>query len=413
MRGDVALAGLASVLLGLTSVTAVRGGDWPQFRGPGSTGVGDETGLPLHWSATEGLRWKADLPGRGVSNPVIVGGRVYVTASSGYRQDRLHVLCLDARTGRKQWERQFWATGSTTSNAKTCMAGPTPVADGERVYALFASGDLVCLDAGGNLLWYRALVQDYPLVTNQVGMAASPVLVKDVLIVPLENVGDSFVAGLDRLTGRNLWKHARARDINWCSPLVVESGGRAEVLFQSRRELTAYDPETGAERWSLRGQELADVPSPAPGRDGVLVTAPAEVLALKPPAAGAAGPEVVWKSARLRHNGTTPLAYRGRVYAVGSANTLVWADAADGKVLGQQRLGLEGQVWASPVASDGKLYVVNEAGTTAVVEAGDRPRVLATNAVDEDVLATPALADGALFLRSDRHLYCVGGKDAK
>jgi outer membrane protein assembly factor BamB len=392
---------------------AARGGDWPQFRGPGGTGVGGETGPPLHWSGSDGLRWKADLPGRGVSSPVIAGGRVYVTASSGYRQDRLHVLCLDARTGTKRWERQFWATGSTISNAKTCMAGPTPVADGERVWALFATGDLVCLDADGNLLWYRALVQDYPLVTNQVGMAASPVLVKDVLIVPLENVGDSFVAGLDRRTGRNLWKHSRPRDINWCSPLVIDSGGRAEVLFQSRHELTACDPETGAERWSLKGQELADVPSPAPGAEGVLVTARSEVLALKPPVGGGAAPEVVWKSARLRHNGTTPLSYRGRVHAVGSANALVWADAADGKVLGQLRLGLEGQVWASPVAADGRIYVVNEAGTTAVVEAGDRPRLLATNAVDEDVLATPALADGALFLRSDRHLYCIGGPKAK
>jgi outer membrane protein assembly factor BamB len=408
-----AVAALAVVLLGVGSLPAARGGDWPQFRGPGGRGVGDETGLPLHWSDTDGLRWKADLPGRGVSNPVIAGGQVYVTASSGYRQDRLHVLCLDARTGRRLWERQFWATGSTTSNAKTCMAGPTPVTDGERVYALFATGDLFCLDADGNLLWYRALVQDYPLVTNQVGMAASPVLYRDVLIVPLENVGDSFVAGLDRRTGRNLWKHARARDINWCSPLLVEAGGGAEVLFQSRRELTACDPETGAERWSLKGQELADVPSPAPGETSVLVTARAEVLALKPPAAGAAGPEVVWKNARLRHNGTTPLCYRGRVYAVGSANVLLCADAADGKILGQQRLGLGGQVWASPVAADGRVYVVNEAGTTAVVEAGNRPRVLATNAVDEDILATPALADGALFLRSDRHIYCIGGKGAK
>src|SRR5262245_4402795 len=173
----------------LILATVAHAGDWTQFRGNGAAGVSDETGLPSTWSETENIRWKAELPGRGLSNPVIAGGRVYVTACSGQEQARLHVLCFDVRTGKKLWERQFWATGNTGCHPKTNMAAPTPVTDGERVYALFATADLACLDKNGDLLWYRSLVSDYPTLSNQVGMAASPVLCKDVLIVPMENVG--------------------------------------------------------------------------------------------------------------------------------------------------------------------------------------------------------------------------------
>jgi outer membrane protein assembly factor BamB len=408
---NLALTGGLAVLLLPSLLAPARAGDWPQFRGPGGTGVADDTGLPVHWGATENVRWKADLPGRGLSNPIIADGRVFVTASSGYRQDRLHILCFDLAAGKKLWERQLWATGSTVSNSKTCMAAPTPVTDGERVYALFATGDLACLDAEGNLLWYRALVRDYPLITNQVGMAASPVLWKDTLIVPMENAGDSFVAGFDKLTGRNRWKQPRARDINWVSPLLVQHGGRAEVLVQSAKELTAYDPATGDRRWELQTSGLSIISSPAASGDLLLVPG-GELRALRPAADGKP-PEPAWKNGKLNSSFATPLPYGGRVYNVNTANVLTCVDAADGKARWQQRLGLEGQVWASPVAADGKVYVVNEAGTTAVVGIGDRPELLATNALDETILATPAIAAGALFLRSDQHVYCIGAKKGK
>src|SRR4051812_37298304 len=182
---------LSVVTLWVLSLTAgARAGDWPQFRGPGGTGVADETGVPTRWGPDENIRWKADLPGRGISSPVVARGKVYVTACTGALQDRLHVLCFDSATGKRLWERQLWATGNTFCHPKTCMAAPTPATDGERVYALFATGDLVCLDAGGNLLWYRALARDFPRVSNQVGMAASPVLWQDVLLVPMETADD-------------------------------------------------------------------------------------------------------------------------------------------------------------------------------------------------------------------------------
>lgn len=393
---------IALYLLLLSS--ALHAGDWPQFRGPGGRGVAEDTGLPTNWGPTENVRWKADLPGRGLSCPVLAGGRVYVTACSGLEGARLHVLCFDERTGRKLWERQLWATGNTGCHPKTCMAAPTPVADGRRVYALFATADLACFDRDGGLLWYRSLVGDYPTVANQVGMAASPVLWRDVLIVPMDNVGDSFLAGIDARTGKNLWKTPRERTINWTTPLLLDNAGRPDVLFQNGGELIAYDPATGAKRWSHKAG--GPIPSPALA-EGLVLVPGGELLALRP--GGDQGPaQVVWKTNKLRSGYASPLYYQGRVYNVTDANVLAAADARTGKPLESARV--KGPVSASPVAADGKIYVLAEDGTTTVVETSDPPKVLASNKLDGTFLATPAIAGGAIYLRSDSHLWCIGAK---
>jgi outer membrane protein assembly factor BamB len=362
--------------------------------------------LPTRWSAKENVRWKADLPGRGLSNPVIADGRVFVTASSGYLESRLHVLCFDLATGKKLRERQFWSTGSTNCHTKTCMAAPTPVTDGKAVYALFATGDLAALDSSGNLLWYRALARDYPTITNQVGMAASPILWKDTLILPMENMGDSFVAGLDRSTGQNCWKIARDKDIIWTTPLLRVLGDRAEVVFVSNKDALAVDAATGKKRWSYRGEGLSSIPSPI-ATEGAIVLPGGVALQ---PGGENKEPVVVWKSGKLRTGMNSFLHYQDRVYAVNGAGVLNCADAKTGAVLWNLRL--KGPYTASPVAGDGKIYVVNEAGSTTVIELGEKEgQAVATNELGETILATPAIADGAIFLRSDQHLFCVGGRE--
>lgn len=395
------------LVLFVLSAPAARAADWPQFRGPEGRGYSDEKNLPVKWSKTEGLRWTADLPGRGLSAPVIAGDKVFVTASSGYRECRLHVLCFDAASGKKLWERQFASTGNTQCHPKSCMAAPTPVTDGKNVYALFATADLVAFDGDGNLLWYRSLVGDYPNITNQVGMAASPILAKDTLIVPMENAVDSFVAGIDIKTGANRWKLDRPRDINWITPTLVTANGKADVVFQSGAGVFGLDPQTGDRRWSgppdVKG---STIPSPVPGPDGSVLIPGGGLTALKPGPDGVT-PETLWKSAKLGSGTASPLYYKGRVYGLSNVGAVA-LDAKNGEQLWTQRV--TGPFSASPVIGDGKLYVVNEKGVVSVLGLGDKPEVLATNDMGATILATPAIAGGAIFLRSDGHLWCVGSK---
>jgi outer membrane protein assembly factor BamB len=385
-----------------------RGGDWPQFRGPGGAGVSDEKNMPEKWDAKDGVRWKVELPGRGLSCPVIAAGRVFVTACSGYRETRLHVLCFDEATGQKRWERQLTATGDTNCHPTTCMAAPTPVTDGKNVYALFATADVAAFDADGNLLWYRSLAKDYPNISNQVGMAASPILHKDLLIVPMENAVDSFILALETKTGKNRWKLDRERAITWPTPLLAPVGpkGRLDLLLLSPTDVAAVDPATGKMRWTYNPQTTDTIPSLVVG-EGLVFAPRHPLVALKPPADGQT-PEVVWKSPPNFVSGfPSPVFYQGRLYGL-TQTGVTCLDAANGKELWRERV--EGPFAATPVIADGKLYVVNEKGTAFVFSLGDKPELLSKNVLNDPILATPALANGAIYLRSDGFLYCIGSK---
>jgi outer membrane protein assembly factor BamB len=396
----------AALALVLSLASSAPSGDWPQFRGPNGSGVSRETGLPTEWDKDRNIRWKAPLPGQGHSNPVIAGGKVFVTASSGYLNRRLHVLCLDQSSGKQLWHRQFHATGSTLCHPKSSMAAPTPVTDGKAVYALFGSGDLAALDADGNLLWCRSLARDYPSRGNLNGMSASPVLWKDVLILPVDNLGDSFLAGVDVKTGKNLWKTARPRDHNWASPLLVRQGDRAQVVVSAIAGLSAYDAQSGKELWSCPGNGYSNTTSTPVLGDGLILVPNGHLAAVRP-GTDRTGPKIVWQTSKLSPNVSSPLYHEKRVYALNPPNILVCADAADGKLLWQHRLAA-GTYWSSPVAADGKIYVVNDAATTTVVQAGDEPKILARNDLDDPMVASPAVAGGCIFLRSDHYVYCVG-----
>jgi outer membrane protein assembly factor BamB len=191
----------AALLGSLTFASA----DWRQFRGPAGNGIVNDPALPTQLD-TKNIHWTIDLPGRGLSSPIVVGDRVYLTAASGPKQDRLHVICFSAKDGKKLWERQFRATGRTMTHEKTCVAAPTPVSDGERIFAIFSSNDVLCLDLDGNLLWLRGLTRDYPNASNSLGMSSSLTVADGVLITMVENDSESFTAGLDAKTGVNRWK---------------------------------------------------------------------------------------------------------------------------------------------------------------------------------------------------------------
>jgi outer membrane protein assembly factor BamB len=387
----------------LATATVARAADWPQFRGPGLSGVSDENALPDRWTATENVRWKADLAGRGVSSPVVVDDRVFVTACSEMNETRLHVLCFNADTGAKLWERSVWATGPTNCNPTTCMAAPTPTANRDHIIALFATGDLVCFDHAGNLLWLRTLQLDEPAMSNLVGRGASPVLHGDLLIVPMESQGASWMFGIDAATGRTRWKAERPLENNYTTPLLVRYGGRTDLVVQAASGLTGYEPATGTKRWEFADETLSAVASPA-AADGLLLGAGRGAVALR--LEGDRPPELAWRSARLAVGTPTPLIAGGRVYAVKDSGVLACADLQTG----DQRwsLRLRGSFSASPVLAGGKLYLTNEDGEITVVRIGGKGEVVATNPLGDAFLATPAVSRGCLYLRSDKRLYCVG-----
>jgi outer membrane protein assembly factor BamB len=395
---------LAALLLAPLSPHSDR--DWPGYRGDGTAAALCQR-APVMWSKTENILWEAPLPGRGPSSPVVAAGQVYVTANSGFRQDRLHVLAFDADSGKQLWERQLWATGRTECHPFSSMSAPTPATDGERVFALFATADLVCFDKAGNLLWYRALSQEYPSITNQVGMASSPVVAGETLIVPLENVGaDSFCLALDVKTGKDKWKTSRQRELCWTTPAVARLGGRSVVLLQDNRSLLACDLETGKELWNFGGFRLHDIVGPVQ-IDTDRIGIAGDAFAVVRPGQEGTTPQIVWKTTRVRLGYCTPVVHGGSLYTLASNGVLQCLDAAEGTVRWQQRL--KGSFAACPILAGDKLYLVNEEGTTYVVQADPKEaKVLATNALQDAMLATPAVYRNRIYLKSQTRLYCVG-----
>ena len=403
---------LNTSVVALLCVLSFTGADWPQFRGLDTTGIADHQNLPT--DVSDSIAWSADLPGRGISGPIVVGNRVFVSASSGYAQDRLHVLCFDARDGKPLWERQFWATGRTLCHPKMCNATPTPASDGERVFAFFSSNDLVCLDLDGNLQWFRGLTHDYQNASNSLGMSSSPIVVGDTLIVQVENDSQSLALGIDVTSGENRWKHDRPILSNWTSPLVMR-GDRSEndlAILQSGKGLVALRPYTGIEVW--RFDEPCNVIPSTSVADGMLFAPCKGLTALRINADGAK-PEVVWQANRLGPGTPSALIYGGRVFSIGGAGVLNCGDVKDGKNLWQLRLQVQigdkssgGAFSATPVVSDGHLYLVNEEGILMVVGGvTDKGQIVSHHSFGETILATPAIADGGLFLRSDKHLWKV------
>lgn len=393
------------IALVLTAAVA-SAADWTGFRGPNGAAVSDDKNLPAKFSPTENVRWKVDLPGRGLSNPVITNGKVYVTACSGFKQRRLHVLCFEEATGKKLWERQFTATGNTNCHPTSNMAAPSPTTDGKAVYCLWASADLAALELDGTLRWYRSLVGDYPDITNQVGMASSPVVHDGVLLLPMENAGESFAAGLDVKSGKNLWKVPRQRGINWITPIVIEHEGKPAAVFYNGKEISAYEPATGKLVWTFTDRGGSDILSPTRG-EGLLFIPGGELIALKANKDGPT-PEVAWKTNKLGGAaGASPVYLDGKLYGMTSVG-LRCLDAKDGKELWLQRV--TGKCWASPVLADGKAYVTTETGKVSVIKLGNEPELLAENDMGQAILATPAIANGAIYLRSDKTLFCIAAK---
>ncbi len=401
---------MKKILLTITIAALANGlavGDWPGLRGPLGNGVSDEVGLPVALDAKKHVAWRIDLPGRGLSSPLVLGERVFVTASGGARQDQLQILCLNAADGSVIWQRQFWAMGSTMCHNKTSIAAPTPVTDGKLLYAIFSSNDLFCLDIDGNLRWLRGLTLDYPNARNSLGMASSLVLAGGVLVAQVENDSESFTAGLSRENGANIWKLSRPKSSNWTTATVQKTRTGAElVLLQSGKGIHAVNPKNGEVIWHY-SDGASTIPSSVLA-GGVLYVPSHGVTALELSDDGRSFKQK-WRSSRLRPATASPLVHRERVYSLNNAGVLTCGDTDSGRRLWQLRL--DGPYSGSPVVADNHLYAFNEEGKVQVVDlSAPEGRIAGEMELGEMILCSPAISNGAIYVRSNERIWKIARK---
>ena len=415
---------------------------WPQFRGPGANGIADGSGLPTRWSATENIRWRAPVPGAGWSSPVIAGGRVFLTAAIssedkeppkkglyfGGNRDKptdLHrwmVYAFDFATGKLAWEREVRRGAPPIArHLKNTFASETPVTDGERVYAWFGSAGLYCFDLQGKLLWSK----DSPGLEMRYGWgtASSPILHGSRLYIVNDNDTRSYLAALDKLTGREIWRVAREDEkSNWSTPFIWTHGGHTEIVTTGTGRVRSYDLD-GKVLWEFGGMSSIVIPTPFT-RHGLLYIASGyvgdqvrPVFAVKPGARGdislrpgeTSNQFIAWHLPQGGPYNPSPLVYGDLYYTLYDRGFLTCHDARTGKLVYDKVRISEGTVafTASPWAYDGKVFVASEDGDTFVIQAGPEYKLLGTNPLNEMIMATPAIAHDSVVLRTATHLYRI------
>ncbi len=413
-RRFACVAGLAATCIGLASA---RGENWPGWRGPERNGVTTDQGAPLNWSADSGVQWKVPLPGSGISNPIVWDRMVICTSSDGARQEELHVVCLDRDGGRQLWHARMWGTAPTLHHeTKSSMASPSPVTDGEHIYAFFGSGDVFCFDMSGRLEWQRALSNEYGVFENRFAASSSPLLFEDLLIVQCDHFGPSYALAIDKRTGANRWKTDRPGVwLSWSSPISAPAGdaGVRELILCSSEKMDALDPRSGEPLWTLRGMARECIPTPVIGHGLIYaVSGPgAASFAVRPGGRGdVTDSHVVWTSTRGNPYVPSAILVGDYYYIADDHGIGTCLDAATGKQVWRKRFG--GDFTSSPVSADGRIYFTNETGTTLVIRAHTKQfEELSRNTIDQLVYASPAISAGRIFMRSASHLWCLGGEN--
>ena len=434
-RGWVAAAAasLATSLLAAPDPAAER--YWPQWRGPYATGVSMKASPPTEWSETKNIRWKTEIPGRGSASPVVWGDRLFVLtavpvgvsgeASHGPRGGlkardvhRFMVLAIDRRSGRTLWERtaKEEQPHEASHQDNGTWASSSAITDGTHVFAFFESRGLFAYDMKGTLLWQKDLGDK--TMRNQFGEGSTPALHGNRLVVVWDHQGESFIVALDARSGEEIWRAKRDEIDSWATPLVVEHGGRAQVVTSGMNRLRSYDLETGAIVWHAAGLTMNPIPSPVASDGMVFATSGFRGNSLKAVRlADARGditgsPAIAWTLDRDTPYVPSPLLYDGILYLLKTNSGVLSAyDAKTGTPHYQgQRLKGAPNVFASPVGAAGRVYIPGRDGTTAVIRHGPTFEVLAENALDDGFDASPALVDNEIYLRGYKSLYCIAAK---
>ena len=286
------------------------------------------------------------------------------------------------------------------------MAVPTPTTDGKRVFALYGTGDLICVDIDGKPIWIRSLAQEYGVFRNRWGMASSPLLLGELLVVQVDHHGKSYLLGVDAATGLNKWRTIRDAAVNWTSPVAVREGDRTTLIAAGTNTLKGYDAATGKEQWSMTGLEMQCIPTPVVRGDRLWLAGGKDSSSLCLSLRGKKEPLIVWNVKTKGIGIPSPLCLGDQFYYAEDNGFVACLDAATGKPLWRNRLNFK--VHASPVAGAGKVYFSGMNGAVTVLQAGPTYKLLAKNDIGESIVASPAISKGRLFLRREKHLFCIG-----
>jgi outer membrane protein assembly factor BamB len=439
----VALGALAVGSYGDT-FEADRWYNWHQWRGPDGSGVARHGSPPIEWSEQKNIKWKVPIPGKGSGSPIVWKDRIFLlsaietprkaaavaeipspesrprgrrggfgnnTAPTSFYQ--FAVICLDRETGRQLWRQvAVEAVPHEPGHATNTYASSSPVTNGEFVFASFGSRGLFCYDLNGELQWQRDLGEMQ--TRNAFGEGASPALYGDSLIVNWDHEGPSFIAALDARTGHIRWQVDRDEPTTWATPLIVEHGGRVQVVVHGTNRARAYDLATGEVIWECGGQATNPIASPIV-MDGIAYCTTGHrgyaTIAIPLSAAGdiTDSQKVVWSRDDAGSYVASPTLYDGWLYFTKSRDAILLAvDAKTGEtVIDESRLSGLSTLYASLVAADGRIYVVDRNGTAVVLRHAPQLEILATNQLDEGIDASPAIVGDQMFLRGEHHLYCI------
>jgi outer membrane protein assembly factor BamB len=389
--------------------------NWPQFRGPRGAGRADDTALPVRWSETENVRWKTFIHGKGWSSPVIWGDQIWLTTATPDGHE-LFAVCVEGASGKIVHDvKVFDIAKPSFCHPFNSYASPTPVIEAGRVYVHFGSAGTAGLDtASGQVLWTR---QDLPC-DHWRGPGSSPILYQNLLLVHFDGVDQQYLVALDRATGKTVWK--RNRDIDYetdnpdlkkayATPTIIDVGGKAQLISPGAAATFAYDPQTGRELWRVRhgGMNVAAPPQFGQGKlflctgDGGL-----GLLAVRPDGHGdVTATHIDWSYRRGTPVRCSPILLGDLLYMVNERGVVSCLEAATGRLVWQQRL--DGEFTASPIYAGGALYFFNQEGKSFVMAPGRVAKLLAINALGDGCMASPAVADGALFVRTRTHLYRI------
>ncbi|MEN8695156.1 MAG: PQQ-binding-like beta-propeller repeat protein [Akkermansiaceae bacterium] len=412
-----------NALLLITSV--VSGKNWSHWRGPLANGSSPDATPPIEWSATKNVKWKSPVPGRGSGSPVIWEDKVFVVTAvagdgrRGFDGERFSKLtfklfCFDRKTGKVRWQKDaVTATPHEGTHSTNGFASASPCTDGKLVYAHFGSRGLYCYTMEGELIWKR---DDFGNMKtrNSFGEGSSPTLVDDKILVPWDHEGPSSLYALNRFTGKTIWKTERDEPTNWCTPLVVEHNGGKQVIINGQNFIRSYDLKQGKELWRIAGKAQRPVTSAVAIDDLVIVTSGfrgsyggAFRLSGRGDLKGTKNE--VWSWEKNTPDLASPLLSGNLLYfhkAKSASLSCVNPLTGEAYYTASKIPGLS-TLYASPVAAGGHVFVTGRSGTTAVIKDGKKLEIVSTNSVDEGVDATPALVDDQIFIRGERHLFCI------